>query len=132
MIRKITDTLYHKKYTTIKQKTYLDSPDEPRPRLFYLLPKIHKPPGTWTVPAVVPVGRPIVSDGGSESYRITEYIDHFITPIFKLHLSYIKDTYEFVNKIKNLQVHSPFYNRFRLIIHKYGNSTWLSSHTANI
>ena len=55
---------------------------------------------TWTVPFDVPVSHPIVSDCGSESYQITEYIDHFINPLPKLHSSYIEDTYEFVNKIK--------------------------------
>lgn len=104
LIRNITNELYTQKHITAKQKSHLDRPDEPRPRLFYLLPKIHKPPETWTVPSVVPVGRPIVSDCSSETYRITEYIDHFLNPLSKLHPSYIKDTYEFVNKIKNLTV----------------------------
>ena len=104
LVRDITHKLHKHKFITAKQKQYLDGPDEPRPRLFYLLPKIHKPPGTWTVPSVVPVGRPIVSDCGSESYRITEYIDYFINPQAKLHPSYIKDTYDFVNKLQNLQV----------------------------
>ena len=104
LVRDITHSLHHNKHITTKQKQYLDGPDEPRPRLFYLLPKIHKPPGTWTVPSVVPVGRPIVSDCNSESYRITEYIDYFINPLSKLHPSYLQDTYQFVNKIKNLQV----------------------------
>lgn len=104
LVRDITQDLHKHKYISTKQKQYLDGPDEPRPRLFYLLPKIHKPPGTWTVPSVVPVGRPIVSDCGSETYNITEYIDHFINPLAKLHPSYIKDTYDFVNKLKNIQV----------------------------
>ena len=103
LVRNITEALYRQKFINYKQKQYLDGPDEPRPRLFYLLPKIHKPPGTWTVPSVVPVGRPIVSDCGSETYAITEYIDKFINPLAKLHPSYIQDTYFFVNKIKNLR-----------------------------
>lgn len=43
---------------------YLSEPDSPRPRQFYLLPKIHKAPETWTVPLRVPCGRLIVSDCG--------------------------------------------------------------------
>lgn len=36
-----------------------------KPRQFYLLPKIHKAPGTWTILNVLPKCRPIVSDRGS-------------------------------------------------------------------
>lgn len=36
------------------------------------------------------------------SYRVAKYIDHFINPLAKLHSSYIKDTYDFVNKLKSL------------------------------
>lgn len=91
---------------TAKQARYLLGPDTPRPRLFYLLPKIHKPPATWTVPFVVPLGRPIVSDCGSESYRFAEFIHHYINPLSHNHPSYIKDTYTFVNKLKHLTVPS--------------------------
>ncbi|KAI3357064.1 hypothetical protein L3Q82_015447, partial [Scortum barcoo] len=79
-------------------------PDPPRPRLFYLLLKIHKDPETWPVPFLIPGGRPIVSDCGSESYQVTEYIDFFLNPLAKKHVSYIKDTYDFVNKLKNIRV----------------------------
>lgn len=51
------------------------------PRLFYLLPKIHKPREKWTVPGLIPTGRSIVSDFGSESYRVAEYIDYYINPL---------------------------------------------------
>lgn len=49
----------------------------PRPRFFYLLPKIHKPPTDWPIPGKCPLGRPIISDCGSESYGSAEYLDHF-------------------------------------------------------
>uniref|UniRef100_A0A8C5H308 Uncharacterized protein n=1 Tax=Gouania willdenowi TaxID=441366 RepID=A0A8C5H308_GOUWI len=73
-IKDIVNTLYINKYITAKQKYYLYGPDPPRPRCFYLLPKIHKDPDSWTVPHKVPMGRPIVSDCGSESYRIADSI----------------------------------------------------------
>lgn len=97
LIRNIVNKLYDKTHITVKQITYLDGPDEPRLCLLYLFPKIHKPPVTWTVPSVVPVGRPIVSDCVSETYKKAVYIDHFINPLSKLHPSYVKDIYEFVN-----------------------------------
>lgn len=52
----------------------------------------------------IPANHPIVSDRGSESYRIAEYIDYYINPLARLHPSYIKDTYDFVAKLKNLKV----------------------------
>ena len=104
MVRSLIDQMKQKHLITAKQATYLYGPDLPRARLFYLLPKIHKAPEDWTVPFRVPPGRPIVSDCGSESYRLAEFIDHYINPLSHTHPSYIKDTYTFVNKLKHLTV----------------------------
>lgn len=82
--------------------TYLLGAHNPRPRRFYLLPKIHKPKEVWPTP-YMPPGRPIVSDCGSESYRIAEYIDYYLKPLSTRHNSYIRDTYDFINKIKTTQ-----------------------------
>lgn len=106
MIRAIIDKLYVNKYINFKQMAYLYGPANPRPRLFYLLPKIHKKPESWTVPFRIPVGRPIVSDCGSESYRIAEYIDYFLNPLSHMHTSYVKDTYDFVNKLRAVRAPS--------------------------
>lgn len=103
-IHSIIQTLLDKKYITKKQSLYLRGEENPRPRIFYLLPKIHKPPQSWSIPYEVPAGRPIVSDCNSESYRIAEYIDHFLTPLSTKHNSYIKDTYDFIHKIKNTTI----------------------------
>ena len=102
-IREILDDLCEKRKITTKQKVYLYGKDPPRPRKLYLLPKIHKDPGTWTVPHQVPPGRPIVSDCGSESYRIAEYIDFYLNPLSQKHNSYIKDTYDFVDRLKTIE-----------------------------
>lgn len=104
MIQDIINTLYVKNYVTFKQLTYLFGPENPRQRLFYLLPKIHKPPESWIVPFKIPAGRPIVSDCGSEFYRVAEYIDYYINPLAQLHPSYVKDTYDFVQKLSLLSV----------------------------
>lgn len=48
----------------------------------------------------IPAGRPIVSDSGSETYGISEYIDSFINPLSTTHPSYIKDTYDFIAKVR--------------------------------
>lgn len=43
-------------------------------------------------------------DCDSETYRSAEYIDSFLNPLSLLHPSFIKDTYDFIDKIKNITV----------------------------
>ena len=49
-------------------------------------------------------GRPIVSDTGSETSRISEYIDSFVNPLACKHDSYIKNSYEFVERLRNTKL----------------------------
>ena len=88
-------------YITNKQYNFL-RPDfnKMTSRYFYLLPKIHKPITSWPNPHM-PAGRPIVSDCGSESSKICEFIDHFLQPVSNKHESFIKDTYKFISKIRD-------------------------------
>ncbi|KAL6477213.1 hypothetical protein MHYP_G00130480 [Metynnis hypsauchen] len=102
LVRTILTQLREGGHINKKQETYLIGPDNPRQRFFYLLPKIHKSPESWSVPYEMPPGRPIVSDCGSETYATAEYIEHFLNPISTRHPSYIKDTYDFIDKIKNI------------------------------
>lgn len=100
-IRHILDSMKTDGFITTEQLKFLSGPEEPRPRLFYLLPKIHKDINKWTIPNKMPEGRPIVSDVNSESYRVSQYIESFLTPLSVLHPSYIKNSYDFVSKIRN-------------------------------
>lgn len=103
---KVTDILYDlckKQVISHKQYMYLKPPEVPRPRQFYMLPKIHKKLESWPNVAMPP-GRPIISDCSSESYKVSEYIDHFLQPLASLHESYIKDTYHFINTLKQVKV----------------------------
>ena len=93
-INNIIQTLLDNKYITKKLSFYLRWEENPNPIFFYLLPKIHKPPQSWSIPYEVPAGRLIVSDCNSESYRVAEHIDYFLTPLSTKHSSYIKDTYD--------------------------------------
>lgn len=102
LVHKILQTLYDKKFINMKQKYYLMGDSETRARIFYMLPKIHKDPTKWSRPNEIPPGRPIVSDCSSETYHTAEYIDSFLNPLSMTHPSYIKDTYHFVNLIKDL------------------------------
>lgn len=110
MIGKILDTLKKKEFINAKQRQYLGGLGQPRERRFYLLPKIHKDPKTWTVPFKIPPGRPIVSDCESETYRTTEYLDFYLNPISVKHPSYVKDTYDFIDSVKSLKI--PFNSFF--------------------
>jgi hypothetical protein len=99
VLSKILTKIAEQKLITPKQKAYLMPPEKPRPRQFYLLPKIHKDPNSWTVPGLIPKGRPIVSDCSSESCKIAEYIDHYLKPLAIKHPSYLKDTWDFLEKL---------------------------------
>ena len=102
-INEILKSMEAEGYITAKQFAYLQAKDSDRPRIFYLLPKIHKAKEKWPNPKM-PEGRPIVSDCGSESYRVCEYIDSFLRPISIKHPSYLKDTYDFVSKIRGQKI----------------------------
>jgi len=94
------------KVITVKQRSSLTTP-KPRKRQFYLLPKIHKAPETWPAPFITPAGRPIISDCGSESYQIAEFLDYYLNPLSNQHNSYLKDTYDFLQKVKSISVEEP-------------------------
>lgn len=104
MIKKIIQSLYNNKYINAKQKSYLLGNAAPRSRRFYMLPKIHKDPAKWRKPHEIPPGRPIVSDCGSETYHTAEFLDYYLNPLSSGHPSYIKDTYDFVQKVKKLEI----------------------------
>ena len=102
-VNEILINLLSKGIISEKQFQYLKSPEEPRPRQLYMLPKIHKPLEKWPV-VNMPPGRPIISDCSSESYKVSEYIDHFLQPIASKHESYLKDTSDFLNKLNQVKI----------------------------
>ena len=104
MIVDLIYSLWRKKYITYGQRDYLLGDAQPRPRLFYMLPKIHKEPVAWSEPFKIPPGRPIVSDCSSETYHTAEYLDHYLYPLSISHASYVKDTYDFVTKVRALRI----------------------------
>ncbi|XP_074646585.1 uncharacterized protein LOC141902624 [Tubulanus polymorphus] len=102
-IREIIENMARRKIILLKTAEYLLPPDNPKQRQFYLLPKIHKEREKWTVPDRVPPGRPIVSDCGSETYEISEWIDYYLQPIARSHPSYVKDTNHFLDILAGKQ-----------------------------
>lgn len=108
-INRIVDRMNSEGFIDDRQWEFLRAKaDTCRPRRFYLLPKIHKDRSKWPAPDQ-PEGRPIVSDCGSESYEISKYMDHHIRPLSTRHASYLRDTYDFVNKVRGKVVESNSY-----------------------
>ena len=65
--------------------------EDTRPARFYLLPKVHKK----GVPA-----RPVISACGSATEGLSEIVDHFLQPYMTTIPSYLKDTDDFIRKIR--------------------------------
>ena len=98
-INAVLNRLLDSGFITDKQFDYLEARIPDSPRSFYLLPKVHKDRSKWPSPNM-PEGRPIVADCGSETYRICEFIDYYLKPLATRHSSYLKDTYDFIHKIR--------------------------------
>jgi hypothetical protein len=107
VINNVLEDLCDQGYISRNQYKYLNASETDKLRHFYLLPKIHKPVNKWTLPDM-PQGRPIVGDCGTDSRRVSEYIDSFLKPLANKHPSYIKDTYDFVNKIRNRRIDDKY------------------------
>ena len=61
----------------------------------YLLPTIHK--RLYNVP-----GRPVISNCGTPTEKVSEFLDHHLHPVMKSGKSYVEDTGDFLEKIKGL------------------------------
>ena len=105
IFNQILDEMKLKKLISKKELEFLRAKRNSRERIFYLLPKIHKESHKWTIPDKIPPGRPIVSDVESESYAISKFIDYHLAPFATTHPSYVKNTYEFLSKLKQIKTH---------------------------
>ena len=61
----------------------------------YLLPKIHK--RLFNVPR-----RPVTSNCGRPTEKVSEFLDHHFKPVMQKGLSYIRDSQHFSEKIKTI------------------------------
>ena len=61
----------------------------------YMLPKIHK--RLFNVP-----GRPVISNCGTPTEKVSEFLDHHLKPIMQSGISYIRDSQHFSEKIKTI------------------------------
>lgn len=71
--------------------------DNPGTRIFYTNPKAHKPQDKWI--NGIPPGRPIISDCGTATHPVSEYIDTILQPAMKHIPAYLKDSYDTIDKI---------------------------------
>ena len=74
-----------------KELTYQLTPDKVRTPTFYLLPKIHKQGNP---------GRPVISSLDCHTSNISAFIANVLQPEVEKLDSYVKDTTDFINKIK--------------------------------
>ena len=68
---------------------------DPKFARFYLLPKTHK--RLHNVP-----GRPVITNGGHYAENISSFLDHDLQPLAQAVKSYIKDTNEFLKKLRSV------------------------------
>ena len=68
---------------------------DPKFARFYLLPKIHK--RLHDVP-----GRPVISNCGYYTENISSFLDFHLQPLAREVKSYIKDTNDFLKKLRSL------------------------------
>lgn len=95
-------------FITEENFDYLKPSANDKQRYFYLLPKVHKDPAGWKNPNM-PEGRPIVSNCDSECARICKYIEYWLRPLANRHKSYVKDTYDFLNKVRGRDIRPTDY-----------------------
>ena len=76
-----------------KEMADFANPKGTKPGRFYLLPKVHK--------IGVP-GRPVVSSCSSPTERISELVDYFLKPLVLRIPSYIRDSFDFIEKLRSL------------------------------
>lgn len=95
-------------YISHKQLLYFTNNRDIKDRKFYILPKIHKPRASWPEP-YMPSGRPIVSCCGTELHAVGKLVDYYLQPFCVKQPSYTRDTYHFIDKIRNQVVDSSYY-----------------------
>uniref|UniRef100_K7EXL6 Reverse transcriptase domain-containing protein n=1 Tax=Pelodiscus sinensis TaxID=13735 RepID=K7EXL6_PELSI len=74
-------------------RIHIEASSEPRPGLFYLLPKIHKPGHP---------GRPIISGIGTLTTGLSSCVDSLLKTYATNTPSYLRDTTDFLRKLQNI------------------------------
>ena len=98
LVQNAIEDMYQNGEIDISVKNYLTDIHCKTPN-FYLLPKIHKG-------ITPPPGRPILSANGSPTEKISQFVDHFLSPLCPQIPSYVKDSTHFLQIIDALD-HLP-------------------------
>ena len=93
IINNSLDELHSQNKINAEALEILKVPKEVKPARFYLLPKIHKKNNP---------GRPVVASTNCHTTKLSKYVDHFIQPLTQKVRSYIRDTTDLLNKIRNI------------------------------
>ena len=92
-VQQLVKELHERDYIDdMTNRWFSRTPNPPRTPVFYALTKIHKP---------TPVGRPIISRCDGPTERLSAFVDKLLQPIAKELESYLKDSTDFINFIKN-------------------------------
>ena len=89
--------LFNRKFISEKEVKYFTYEFKKATNLgkIYFLPKIHK--RLSNVP-----GRPVISNCGTPTEKASEFLDYHLKPVMQEGLSYVKDSGDFMGKIKSL------------------------------
>ena len=68
-------------------------PANSRTPIFYMLPNVHKPNNP---------GRPVISSVNSHTEKLSAYVDEFLRPLAQALPSHIRDTTDFIIRLKSL------------------------------
>ena len=94
-INRLLKNFHNKGLLNKDMVAFCSPPKKVRPARFYLLNKIHKNP----------MGiHPIVSSCDSATENISQFIDYWLQPIMKSLPSYLKDTLQLINELKEISV----------------------------
>ncbi len=106
LVNDLIDELLHKESISEETADFL-TVSKPRTAAIYFNLKIHKLIN-------LPPGRPIVSANGSCREKISGFVDHFLKDYVETLPSYIRDSTDFINKLRQVQ---PNANNLLVTIH---------------
>ena len=91
-IKQFVISMFERRLITKHTKDFL-IPHSPKTSRLYLLPKLHK--------VGIP-GRPIVASNGCPTENISRFVDYHLQPLTTRIPSYVRDTTDFLNKLREL------------------------------
>ena len=97
-ITQILSRLLSQGFISRSEYSFLLPSPQARPRLFSILPKIHKE--SWPTPHMPP-GRPLVADVNTDSSAVSRLVEFFLQPLARAQSSFIRDSLHFIALISS-------------------------------